>query len=86
MEVDTTMDAIEGVAAPEDPKARWKMRGPRPDGPANGGGAVYGLGMIGALAYFLQSAESGRDYALAVPRAIFWPALVVFRVLKILYG
>jgi hypothetical protein len=42
--------------------------------------------MIGAVAYFFQSAESGRDYALAVPKAVFWPALLVFKLFKQLYG
>jgi len=66
--------------------ARWKARRSRRARPANGGGAVYGLGMIGAVVYFFQSAESGRDYVLALPRAIFWPALLVYKVLKNLYG
>ena len=61
--------------------ARWKARGSRQDGTANGGGAVYGLGMIGAMAYFFQSAESGRDYVMAAPKAILWPALVVYKLL-----
>lgn len=65
---------------------RWKARGSRQDGAANPGGAVYGLGMIGAAAYFFQSAESGRDYALAAPKAIFWPALLVYKLLKSLDG
>jgi hypothetical protein len=42
--------------------------------------------MIGAAAYFFQSAESGRDDALAAPKAIFWPALLVYKLLKNLYG
>ena len=64
--------------------ARWKARRSRRDGAANGGGAVYGLGMIGAMAYFFQTAESGRDYLMAAPKAIFWPALVVYKILKLL--
>jgi hypothetical protein len=42
--------------------------------------------MIGAAAYFFQSAESGRDDVLAAPKAIFWPALLVYKLLKNLYG
>ena len=41
--------------------AKWKRGATRRNAPPAGGGAVYGLGMIGALAYFLGSAESGRD-------------------------
>ena len=51
-----------------------------------GGGAVYGIGMIGALVYFLQAAESGWDYVLAFPKAIVWPALLVYKLLKSFYG
>lgn len=35
---------------------------------------------------FFQSAESTRDYVLAAPRAVFWPALLVYKILKHLYG
>ncbi len=64
--------------------ARWKARGPGQGGTQPGGGAVYGLGMIGAVAYFFGSAESGRDYVLAAPKAVFWPALLVYKLLKYL--
>jgi hypothetical protein len=82
----TAMDATAGAPAPENRMARWKTRRSRQDAPANGGGAVYGLGLIGAMAYFFQSAESGRDYVLAFPKAVFWPALIVYKLLKNLYG
>jgi hypothetical protein len=87
-EVETAMDvdAVTGAEAPQDRMARWKARGSGQGGTQAGGGAVYGLGMIGAAAYFFGSAESGRDYALAVPKAIFWPALLVYKLLKSLYG
>jgi hypothetical protein len=70
--------------APEDRRARWKAKGSRQGGPQAGGGAVYGLGMIGAMAYFFGSAGTGRDYALAVPKAIFWPAILVYKLLRYL--
>jgi hypothetical protein len=66
----------------EDRRPWRKARRSRQGGPAAGGGAVYGIGMIGALVYFLQAAESGRDYVLAVPKAIVWPALLVYKLLK----
>jgi hypothetical protein len=90
-EVDSAMDAMTvasvpeaGASAREDRMARWKARGSRQGGTQAGGGAVYGLGMIGAVAYFFGSAESGRDYVLAAPKAVFWPALLVYRLLKYL--
>jgi hypothetical protein len=48
------------------------------------GGAVYGLGMIGALVYFAGTAQTGKDYALAVAKATVWPALMVYRVFRFL--
>jgi len=66
--------------------AKWKGGASRRSAPPAGGGAVYGLGMIGALAYFLGSAESRRDYVLALGKAIVWPALLVHRAFKILDG
>ena len=66
--------------------SRWKARGSRQNGPANGGGVVYGLGLIGAVVYFFGSAESGRDYVLAAPKAVVWPALLVYKLLKNAYG
>jgi hypothetical protein len=81
------MDAMAGAAAaPEEQKPRWKSRRARKDGAATGGGAVYGIGMIGAMAYFFQSAESGWDYVLAIPKASVWPALLVYKLLKSFYG
>ena len=64
---------------------RKTRRSGRNGAPA-GGGAVYGLGMIGAMVYFFRSAESGWDYVLAIPKASLWPALMVYKVLKSFYG
>ncbi len=61
----------------------WRSR---QNGQPAGGGAVYGLGMIGAMMYFLGSARSGWDYVLAIPKASVWPALLVYKLLKSFYG
>jgi hypothetical protein len=54
--------------------------------PSPAGGAVYGLGMIGALVYFIGTAQSGPDYVLAFGKAMVWPALLVYRAFKTLGG
>jgi hypothetical protein len=54
--------------------------------PPPAGGAVYGLGMIGALVYFLRTAESREDYVLAVGKAVVWPAILVYLALRRLGG
>lgn len=62
--------------------AGWKTRASTRNAPPPAGGAVYGLGMIGALVYFVGSAESGREYALALGKAVVWPALLVYMAFK----
>lgn len=47
-------------------------------------GAIYGLGVIGSLFYFLNGAVGLGPVLLGIGKAIFWPAFVVFKVLGIL--
>ena len=51
---------------------------------AKDSGAVYGLGFVGALVYFIQHASSFGDGLLAVLKAIVWPAIVVYHLLGFL--
>ncbi|GIG22700.1 hypothetical protein Cch01nite_34240 [Cellulomonas chitinilytica] len=51
-----------------------------------GGGAVYGLGLIGAAVYYFQQADSFWLFVLAIPKAIIWPAIVAYELLKSFYG
>jgi hypothetical protein len=47
-----------------------------------GGGIMYGLGFIAALVYYLQTATSFWDGVLGFFEALFWPAFLVYGVLK----
>lgn len=49
-----------------------------------GGGAVYCIGMIGALVYYIQHATSFVDGLLGVLKAFVWPAMFVYNFLKFL--
>ena len=49
------------------------------------GGAVYGLGLIGAAVYFIQHAGSFEAGALGLLKAIFWPAFLIYHVLEYLH-
>lgn len=49
-----------------------------------GSGAIYGLGILGALVYFIQHSSSILDGFIGVIFAIFWPGVVVYKVLEIL--
>lgn len=51
-----------------------------------GGGAVYGLGLIGSAVYYFQQADVFWEFALAIPKAFIWPAIVAFELLKSFYG
>ena len=49
-----------------------------------GGGAVYGLGFIGALVWFQEQADGPRDRLVGVGKAFVWPALLVHDAFKAL--
>jgi hypothetical protein len=53
-------------------------------GPMGGNGAIYGLGMIGALFYFIHQATSFWGGVAGVVKAVFWPAIVLYKVLGLL--
>ena len=85
MAIEAMVSAADGAQA-DKPTKHGKVWASRQNQAPAGGGAVYGLGMIGAMVYFFGSAESPRDYALAIPKASVWPALLVYELLKSLYG
>lgn len=49
-----------------------------------GGGAVYGMGVIGALVYSLQNVSSFWDLVIGVFQSLFWPAFLVYKVFELL--
>ncbi len=50
----------------------------------HGSNAVYGLGLIGALIYYLQHATTLADGLLGILKAIVWPGMLVYELLKFL--
>jgi hypothetical protein len=48
---------------------------------AGGGGAVYGLGLIGAVVYYWQNADGFWAHLWAIGEGILWPAFVVYDLL-----
>jgi hypothetical protein len=59
-------------------KSDWKC------GCGGSTGAGYGLGFIGALVYYLMSATSIWAALIGIVKAIFWPGVVVYGLLKFL--
>jgi hypothetical protein len=70
------------VTAPNAQERRWRNSG-RGRG---GGDAVYGIGLIGALVYYIQQADGFWVGVLGVLKALVWPAFLVYDVLKSLAG
>lgn len=51
-----------------------------------GGNAVYCLGIIGALVYYIQQASGFWDAILGILKALVWPTFVVYELLVFLIG
>ena len=49
-------------------------------------GGTYFLALIGAGVYFIQQAHSFGDGLLGVLKAIVWPAVLIYEVLKFLHS
>lgn len=49
-----------------------------------GSNAIYGLGVVGALFYFLQGATTFSAVIVGIGKAVFWPALLMFKLLTYL--
>jgi hypothetical protein len=56
----------------------------RVSGGGSAGGAVYGLGLIGAVVYYVQQADAFWPGVLGVLKALVWPAFLVYDALKAL--
>ena len=50
------------------------------------GGAVYGLGLIGALVWFWRQANTPGEHAVGVLKALVWPAFLVHHAFRALAG
>lgn len=53
-------------------------------GPGGANGAIYGLGFVGAVIYFIVHATSFWVGVLGVLKAIVWPAFVVYYLFEFL--
>jgi len=53
-------------------------------GAAAGAGAVYGLGIFGAIIYYIQTATGFFDGLIGVIKAFFWPGFMVYELMQFL--
>ena len=51
-----------------------------------GGGAVYGLGIIGSLVWFWQQADGFGEHIVGILKAFVWPAFLVYDAFHALHG
>jgi hypothetical protein len=49
-----------------------------------GSGAIYGLGVVGALVYYLQHAPTFQLALIGIGKAIAWPAFLVYKLIEVL--
>ena len=63
-------------------KKWWKYRKHWRGG--GSGGHLYGLGIIGALFYFLPHVTNFQEAILGIIKSVGWPALLVFKALELL--
>jgi hypothetical protein len=47
-------------------------------------GAIYGLGLIGSLVYYISTAATFGGVVLGILKSLAWPAFLVFEALKFL--
>jgi hypothetical protein len=51
---------------------------------SNQSNTIYGLGVVGALFYFLSNSTSFWEVILGIGKSIFWPAILTFNLLTYL--
>ena len=49
-----------------------------------GGGAIYGLGVIGAWVYYITHTTTFVGVVVGIVKALFWPAVILYKVLELL--
>jgi len=48
------------------------------------GGSMYGVGFIGALIWVIRSADGVSGFFWGLVQAIFWPAVIVYKLFEFL--
>lgn len=50
----------------------------------SGAGAIYGLGFIGALIYYMQHTANFTQGLIGFLKALVWPAFLIYKLLEFL--
>ncbi len=78
----TARKAAPGKAPKETEVVAGKCQDSGPGMGNAGGGAVYGLGLIGAAVYYIQQASGFGEFLVACLKALIWPVFVVYDLLE----
>lgn len=73
-------------SGPEFWKDWGKNKNKEKSGHDSSGGALYFVGFIGSLIYWLQAASGFVAVVTAVLKSMVWPAYVVYKLLEGFYG
>lgn len=46
-------------------------------------GSIYGMAFIGAAVYYIQQAANFWDGTLGILKALFWPALLIYKLFEL---
>ncbi|QQS19258.1 hypothetical protein IPL68_00580 [Candidatus Saccharibacteria bacterium] len=63
-------------------KERRSTRGSRTIIRQGGGNTVYSMGMIGALVYYMSTADGFWSVIAGIFKALVWPAFLIYHALK----
>ena len=63
-----------------------RQRGRSAQASSSGGGAVFGLGLIGSLVWFWQQAHGFGEHVVGILKALVWPAFLVYDAFRALHG
>ena len=66
-------------------KTASKEKPPKVRVSGGGSGAIYGLGLIGVAIYYIQHATTFWVGMVGVIKAIFWPAVLLYKVFDMLH-
>lgn len=66
----------------------WKEWSKKPGNKSNHGtsGALYFVGFVGALVYWMQAAEGFGAVVTGFLKALVWPAYIAYKLLESFYG
>lgn len=70
--------------AKEEKESKWNKKWSKPVVVNKGGGAIYGLGIIGTAVYYIQHASSFWIGVIGIIKAVFWPAVLLYKVFELL--